>query len=269
VIAARHLAIGHSRATLLEQVSFTLPAGECWAVVGRNGSGKTTLLATLAGLLPSHAGEIHLLSRPLRDWSRSAVARHLGFLPQYQPTVFPYTVREFVDLGRMPWRRRLSAGLAIPDNAIETSIATLGLGDLRARPVNALSGGEAQRVCVAQLLAQSTDVLLLDEPLSHLDLLHQVTVMELLRSLAYRGHAVAIAIHDLLLAWRFCDRLLVLGPAPAPHGANRARLIAARDHVALADALSWAFEVDFQVDANGPRPAVPISERYERNQGSV
>ena len=254
-IGGEQLTVGRGRRALLNGLNFGLPAGECWAIVGRNGSGKSTLLTTLAGLIPALGGEVSVLGRALRAWRRPELARRLGFLPQAQPMMFPYTVAEFVGLGRVPWNRDrhgpASAGI------LDQVLGALGLEPLRSCPVTALSGGEAQLVCIAQLLAQTTDILLLDEPLSHLDLPHQFGVMRQLRGLADQGHAVALATHDLALAWRFCDRLLILDR-------GEAHLVGRQDPEEAAKTLSSAFAVDFVVDDNGPRfaAAVPRVARH-------
>jgi len=256
LITACHLTVGRGRFALLAEESFCLAAGELWAIVGRNGSGKSTLLATLAGLIPPLGGEVAVLGKALRGWRRPDLAMRLGFLPQYQPTMFPYTVEEFVGLGRVPWGRVRGSGRVASTTALDGALGALGLEPLRHRPVTTLSGGEAQRVSIAQLLAQTTDILLLDEPLTHLDLLHQVGVMRRLRGLADQGHAVAFATHDLSLAWRFCDRLLVLGQ-------REASLVGRHCPEGTAKALGRAFGVEFEIDDNGPRlAAAPMEEPW-------
>ncbi|MGH9486993.1 MAG: ABC transporter ATP-binding protein [Terriglobales bacterium] len=238
MIAAEGLTIGRVRKPLLDSIGFRLPAGECWAVAGRNGSGKSTLLATLAGLLPPLAGKVHVLDRPLAAWRRSDLALHLGYLPQLAPLVFPYTIEEFVGLARAPWGGR---GLEAVDDAIQS----LELEGISGRVLTALSGGELQRACIAHLLAQTTRILLLDEPMAHLDLLHQLRVMQLLRASADRGGAVAVVTHDLGLAWPYCDRFLLLGPGGL-------RLVARSDHGAMHNGLHWAYGVDFEMTRDGP-----------------
>lgn len=246
MIAARQLAVGHGRSLLFRDASFELPAGECWAVVGTNGSGKTTLLATLAGLIPPLEGEVEILGKALREWRRPELSRHLGFLPQQQGAMFPYSVEEFVRMGRWPWRHAAGngAGNGGRDDAVEDALLTMQLEALRGRALTRLSGGEVQRVCIAQLLAQRAQGLLLDEPTAHLDLPRQIRLMDLLRRLADRGQAIAIATHNLDLAWRYCHRLLVLGPGGI-------RIVARSEAAAAAAALTWAFEVEFVVPQSG------------------
>lgn len=244
MIVAHRLTAGYGRTTVVQDVSFALLAGELWALVGPNGSGKTTLLATLAGLIPALAGEIEVVGRPMRQWRRPELSRHLGFLPQQQGALFPYSIEEFVELGRWPWRG--TPDKAQSAEATETAIRAMQLEAIRGRALTRLSGGEVQRACVAQLLAQSTKILLLDEPTAHLDLPRQVRMMALLRGLAERGQAILVATHGLELAWRYCHRLLVIGP-------EGVRLVARDEAPTLAAALAWAYEVNFSMTADGPR----------------
>lgn len=261
MIACRQLSIGYRGCVLLDGLTFDIPAGSFWALVGRNGSGKSTLLSTLAGLLPAHTGRVTICGRELGQWQRTELATKLGFLPQYTRVVFPFTVAEFIAFGRVPWRKlrnisntremRSSESDSTKDaQATAAALAAVDIASLHQRKLPTLSGGEAQRVWLGQLLAQQTDILLLDEPLAHLDLLHQLAVMELLRSLACSGAAVVAVLHDLALAWRFCDHLLLLGPASY-------RVITPDDSFEGKKALTWAYGVDFSIDPQlGPVPQV-------------
>ncbi len=236
MIRAHQLSVGYGKRVVLRDLELTFPAGECCAIVGRNGSGKTTLLNTLAGLRPVLGGTVAVQGRPLPDWGRPELARVLGYLPQHMRVMFPFTVEEFVTFGRLPWRRRKENG---EDAAtIDKVLQELDLEGLRHRPFTQLSGGEAQRACLAQVLAQDPRILLLDEPLAHLDLLHQLSAMRLLKRRARQGRAVVVVLHDLALAWRLCDRFLVLAE-------DGARSVASRDGAALPAALEWAYAVPF------------------------
>lgn len=238
MIEATGLTIGRARKPLLDGIEFRLPAGECWAVAGRNGSGKSTLLATLAGLLPPLAGEVNVLDRPLAAWRRSELALRLSYLPQPAPLVFPYTIAEFVGLARTPWGGR---GQQTVDDAIQS----LELEGISGQVLTAISGGELQRACIAHLFAQTTDILLLDEPMAHLDLLYQLRLMQLLRDRADEGRAVAAVTHDLSLAWPYCDRFLLLGH-------DGVRLIARSNYEAMRNGLQWAYGVEFEMTHDGP-----------------
>ena len=192
-------------------LEFTIEPGQCWCVLGRNGIGKTTLLHTLAGLRASTTGSIELDATPLHQLSRREVARKLGIVLQHHEDNFPATVLESVLQGRHPhlhnWQWESAEDHAIAMRAI----AQLGLGGYEARNIQTLSGGERQRVSIATLLAQDAELLLLDEPTNHLDLQHRLQVLETLVTHSRNTNsAVLMVLHDINLAARFSDHVLLL-----------------------------------------------------------
>lgn len=208
-IQARGLACGYQDRTVLTDVSFEARSGEVVALLGPNGSGKSTLLKTLAKSLPPLAGEVSIEGQNLATIGYRELARRLAFVPQAEAHVFAFTVREVVLMGRLPHSDRLRETAEDQEAATDAMSAAdcLHLAD---RPVTELSGGEGQRVLIARALAQQTRLLLLDEPTSHLDVAHQVTVGQLLRQLALTGYAVLVAVHDLNWASTFADRGVLL-----------------------------------------------------------
>lgn len=184
--------------------------GQTWGVLGPNGAGKSTLLHTLAGLHAPRAGQVSLDGDDVGHLSRRAVAKKLGLLFQDRHDGFPATVTETTLIGRhpflSPWQSETAEDLAMVDEAL----ATLGLSELADRLVSTLSGGERQRVALATLLTQTPSVWLADEPTNHLDLHHQVETMALLSKQARRGGTVVMCLHDLNLAARWCDHILLL-----------------------------------------------------------
>ncbi|HYU83108.1 MAG TPA: ABC transporter ATP-binding protein, partial [Candidatus Polarisedimenticolia bacterium] len=196
---------------VLRECTFRIGSGEVVAVVGPNGAGKSTLLRVLAGLLRPSAGTVALDGQDLSTLSRSAVARSVAVVPQIFDTLFPFTVREVVALGRTA---RLGAfGRASADDvaAVDRAIDELELGALASRRIDRLSGGERQRAVLAMALAQETAVLLLDEPTVHLDPGHQLATLELLGELAARRQlAVCAVLHDLNLASAFASRIVAI-----------------------------------------------------------
>jgi iron complex transport system ATP-binding protein len=210
LLRAKALAVGIEERRLIRHLDLELRPGQCWGLLGRNGAGKTTLLHTLAGLRPALAGGVELAGRPLAGQSRRRIARRLGLLLQEREYRFPQTVRDAVLAGRYPhlgpWREPRASDHALAREALEK----VGLSGLAGRNVQTLSGGERQRVALAALLAQGPDLLLLDEPVSHLDLREQVRLLDLLRDLAGQGHAVLMSLHDPNHALGWCDRLLLL-----------------------------------------------------------
>jgi iron complex transport system ATP-binding protein len=193
-------------APVLDAVDLTAPAGAVTGLVGPNGSGKSTLLRVLAGTDPPDAGDVRL-SGAAPVATRRDRARAVAVMEQDGASDTDLTVADVVALGRLPHRGRLSP--ASPEDAAvcARALATVGLTGTEHRRWRTLSGGERQRVHVARVLAQQAGVLLLDEPTNHLDVQHQ---HELLTLLARTGTTVVVVLHDLALAARYCDRLLVL-----------------------------------------------------------
>jgi iron complex transport system ATP-binding protein len=193
-------------------LNFSLLPGQVWGVLGPNGAGKTTLLHTLAGLRAPRGGEVLLDEQPLERLSRRQIAQRLGLVFQERQDGFPATVLETALIGRHPflpaWQMEGAADLL----AAEQALARLDVAHLSARLVSTLSGGERQRVAIATVLTQAPALWLADEPTNHLDLHHQVAVLELLAAQASAGRAVFMCLHDLNLAARWCDQILLLYP---------------------------------------------------------
>ncbi|MBY6006433.1 ATP-binding cassette domain-containing protein [Salipiger bermudensis] len=197
--------------TLLHGLDLSLPRGKVIGLIGHNGSGKSTLLKLLSRQSQPTQGTIAFGSRPLRDWPSKALARHLAYLPQHPPAAEGLTVCELAALGRYPWHGAL--GRPGPDDraATQSAIAACGLAPLAERRVDTLSGGEAQRAWLAMLIAQEAGTLLLDEPISALDIAHQVEVLTLVQRLSRaRGRSVVVVLHDLNMAARYCDHIVAL-----------------------------------------------------------
>jgi iron complex transport system ATP-binding protein len=196
---------------------------ETLVILGRNGAGKSTLLSTLAGLRPPAAGHVLLAGQSYAAHGPRNAARWRGWLGQRQDDPFPASVLETAIAGRHPhlgrWQWEGREDLRVTRQALQDA----GLIDLEARNIETLSGGERQRLAIATLLTQEAPLMLLDEPLTHLDLNHQIAVLELLNRRAAAGAALAIVLHDPGLAWRYADRALLLygdgqsdlGPADA------------------------------------------------------
>ncbi len=210
-LAATTVTASYGPRVVLRECSFAIGSGEIVAVVGPNGAGKSTLLRVLAGLLRPTSGAVSLDGHDLTTMSRSALARRIAVVPQIFDTLFPFTVREVVALGRTA---RLGAfGRASADDvvAVDRAIEELELRLLASRRIDRLSGGERQRAVLAMALAQETAVLLLDEPTVHLDPGHQLATLDLLRDLGTRRQlAVCAVLHDLNLASAFASRIVAI-----------------------------------------------------------
>jgi iron complex transport system ATP-binding protein len=180
-------------------------AGKVTGIVGPNGAGKTTLLRVAMGYLPHESGVVRVLDRDLPGCSREWLARSIAYLPQENAVQWPMLVERIVALGRVPYGARDDGAAAIAD-----AMARCDVSQFASRRLNELSAGERARVLLARALATQAQILLVDEPAAHLDPAHQLRLMELLRAEAARGVAVAITLHDLSLASRFCDEIVVL-----------------------------------------------------------
>jgi iron complex transport system ATP-binding protein len=211
LLAARHLDVAIAGRTMLRGLDLALGGGEILAILGRNGSGKTTLLHTLAGLRAPTGGCVELCGKHYDGHDARTTARLRGLLAQSQSDAFPASVMETALIGRHPhlgrWAWEDSADEKIARNALKA----VGLAGLEQREVHTLSGGERQRLAIATLLTQQPLLYLLDEPLAHLDLNHQIAMLDLVRR--YAGEcdaAFVIVLHDVNLALRYCQRALLL-----------------------------------------------------------
>ncbi|MCL6450638.1 MAG: ABC transporter ATP-binding protein [Acetobacteraceae bacterium] len=202
--------LGYRSVAALDGMSLEVERGAFLGIIGANGSGKTTLLRALGRALPPSRGRVYLEGRDLWSLSQMAVARRVGAVSQEERVDFAFTVEEVVLMGRFPHRRgwrETPADLELARKAM----ARVGLSGLEGRLWSELSGGERQKVAIARALAQEPEVLLLDEPTSHLDISHQLDIMDLLRQLnRERRLTVLAALHDLNLASAYCDRLVLL-----------------------------------------------------------
>ena len=194
--------------SVLDGVDLSVEPGEFVALVGPNGAGKTTLLRTINGILEPDGGRVEIDGTALSDLSSKAVSRRVATVPQDTHLGFSFTAEQVVEMGRTPHRSRLD--WAEGNDAVERALSRTEMLDLRDRAVDDLSGGERQRVLLARALAQEPDALLLDEPTASLDINHQVRVLGLVADLVAEGQTAVAAIHDLDLAARFCDRLVLL-----------------------------------------------------------
>lgn len=211
MLRTQNLQIRRGRKIVLTDITLELKPGEVLGVLGPNGAGKSTLLGALCGELHADYGSVWLDERELSDWAGTARAQRLAVLPQVSTLDFAFRVEEVVGMGRLPHQ----SGRVRDDEIVAAALQAADAGHLSGRSYLALSGGERQRVHLARVLAQlwpgeAGQTLLLDEPTSMLDPLHQHTTLQAVREFANRGAAVLVILHDLNLAARYCDRLLLL-----------------------------------------------------------
>lgn len=205
------LTLAYDDREVIRDLSFTLPEGKVTIIVGANGSGKSTLLRGMSRLLTPKAGTVLLDGRSIHSLRSKDLARELGLLPQSPVAPEGVTVRDLVPRGRFPHQGLIPQWSAGDDEAVNEALALTGTAELRDRAVDELSGGQRQRVWIAMALAQRTDVLLLDEPTTYLDITHQIEVLDVVRRLnRERGVTVGIVLHDLNLAARYADHLVAV-----------------------------------------------------------
>ncbi len=250
---------------VLRAVNFQADAGQVTGIIGPNGSGKTSLLRVLAGVLRPDAGTVWLGDIALPQLSPGARARRLAYLPQNGTVAWPLPVRAVAALGRLPLTSGVGASplhRPSPDDqrAIAAALDRTACTDLADRPFSDLSGGEKARVLLARALATEAPILLADEPIAALDPAHQVRILSVLQAEARRGGCIVLVLHDLSLAARFCDRLLLLhAGAPLTQGTSAE---------VLADSgLDHSFGVRFHRDGSGPVPILSPLQPLEAHDG--
>lgn len=211
VLHARKVTLGYGANTVIRDLDCAIPAGAFTVLIGPNGCGKSTLLRALAGMLRLRSGQISLAGRPIAAYPLKDLAKRIGILAQGAVAPEGLTVIDLVRQGRYPHRSLFGRWSAGDDAASEAALGLTGMSAFRDSRVDRLSGGQRQRAWIAMTLAQETDILLLDEPTTYLDLSHQIEVMDLMRRLVReRGKTVVAVLHDLNQAARYADRVIMM-----------------------------------------------------------
>lgn len=195
---------------ILDRISFSAEHGDLIAVIGPNGSGKTTLLRAIGGLLDDHQGSIFIDGVDIASIDPRLMGTKIAFVPQTPPETHNFTTADIVSMGRYPHTSRFQIDSSNDDEFIEAAMAATDVLDLRHSKVSELSGGERQRVFIARALAQNTSIIVMDEPTANLDIQYQLKILKLMREYTNRGVCVVTAIHDLSLASRYADKLILL-----------------------------------------------------------
>ncbi|AKL97776.1 ABC transporter ATP-binding protein [Endomicrobium proavitum] len=212
MINVKNIFAGYQKHTpILKDVSFNIPKGSFAGIIGRNGAGKSTLLKTLCNLLKLSSGAIEINNKNINSVKKSEFAKTVAFMPQSIDTVFPFSVKDFVLLGRYPYMNVFKIPSKKDLEAVGNVLEFTGIKVFENRNINELSGGEKQKVLIAQTLAQETDIIVLDEPTSHLDIGSQNDILELLRVLNEKHNKTIITtLHDLNAAGEFCSKIILM-----------------------------------------------------------
>ena len=233
----------------LQDLSLQVNAGEMLGLIGPNGAGKSTFLNTLAGL-NEYRGRIKINDNDMLTYSRRQRAQVIGLQPQSVSSAWSISAKDVVALGRIPWGDS-------NDEIIREAMTYTGISDLADRAIDHLSGGERARVWLARVLAGRPDVLLVDEPVANLDIHYQLSVMSLLKAYANDGHAVIIALHDLGLAARYCDRLALLNHAEMVTFGTPAEVL-------QVETLRQVYGIDVEIDLDRIPPLVIAKQELPR-----
>jgi iron complex transport system ATP-binding protein len=226
---------------VLRDVSLELGASELVGLIGPNGSGKTTLLRVLSGLLMPSRGEVYLDGQDIHTFNRRQIAQRVAVVPQEIVMPFAFSAYEMVMMGRTPHVRPILGAGPLDRQVVVEKMELTATSVLAERPFNELSGGEKQRVIIAMALAQEPQILLLDEPTVHLDINHQVEILELIKRLNRQGNLTVLAtMHDLNLAALYFDRLILLDEGQVVANGSPAKVL-------CEESIRQVFQADVQV----------------------
>ena len=211
VLEANRIAYSYTRKPVVNDVSLEVKKGEFMSILGPNGSGKSTLLKTLSHIYIPDSGEIVLMGKPLDTYKRKEIAQRIAMVPQDTSLDFEFTVEEVVLMGRHPFLGRFGKEDVLDMDLAYEAMERTNTLHIKDSLITEISGGERQRVFIAKALAQNTSIMLLDEPTSHLDINHQIEILELLKRLnSEKELAIVLVIHDINLAARYSDRILLM-----------------------------------------------------------
>ena len=210
VIAVNGLSAGYQNKSILNNISFSVKRGEMIGIIGPNGAGKSTLLKTIRGLLPKQNGSIVLFETDIDALSERDFARNVAYLQQHVDVSFGYTGKELVMAGRYPYLEWWQGESADDETIVRQCMEYTGVWDLADTSVEQVSGGQKQRILLAKVLAQKTPILFLDEPTTGLDIVYQEEIFRFCETLCKAGKTVIMVAHELNLAAKFCNRLLLV-----------------------------------------------------------
>lgn len=243
-LACTNLAYAYGQQPVFTHINLNFQHGEFVGLIGPNGAGKSTLINLLMGLNKPTEGNVKLEGKPLQHYKQREIARHISLVPQDTSVHYAFTVREIVAMGRNPYLGAFQPESDKDREIIQQAMEKTDIAHMAERNVNQLSGGERQRVFIARAIAQQAPILIMDEPTASLDLCHQLDTLALLKSMTQEGHLAISAIHDVELASRFCDRIIVIAEGGVA-------LQGAPVDVLTEETLSRYFSIDARVEPYG------------------
>jgi iron complex transport system ATP-binding protein len=254
-LQTENLHIAYGNQVIVKDVTLNIPDGKITTIIGSNGCGKSTLLKTIARLQPSKSGAVFLDGKEIHKESTKKIAQKMAILPQSPDAPEGLTVAELVSYGRFPYQNRIKLS-AKDHEVINWALQVTGVNTFRHKVVDSLSGGQRQKVWIAMALAQETDIILLDEPTTYLDLSHQLEILELLKWLNLNeNRTIVMVLHDLNHAARFADRLVAM---------KKGQIIkeGKAEEVITASTLHDVFQIDAEI-IRDPRTKKPICLTYD------
>jgi len=210
MISTKNLTVSYGNKTVIEDLSLTLQKGKITALIGPNGCGKSTLLKSLSRINKAANGQVLLNNKSLDDFADKQLAQLMSLLPQVLITPEGITVQRLVEYGRSPYLSHWGKLGTEDKEKVQQAMQETGVVEFAKQPVESLSGGQRQRAWIAMILAQDTDIVMLDEPTTYLDLSHQIELMKLMQAMKNKGKTVIVVLHDLNQACRYCDHLVVM-----------------------------------------------------------
>lgn len=246
MLKVKNLYFSYSNKNVLSDISFRADRGDFICLLGSNGSGKTTLLKSLNGLLKADSGQIYINNKNIENLKQRQIARLIGSVPQENQTIFSYKVKEIVVMGANPHISFVKGPTEKDYLKVYNILNNLGIRNLAEKNFNQISGGERQLVLIARALMQQADILLLDEPNAHLDFKNQHTMMEIMLQLSCRGKIIIAAVHDPNLAYRYCQRALILSEGNLIADGKVKKIMTENN-------LSRAYDTDIKLNKGGVR----------------
>ncbi len=210
ILKVENIHFSYGKKEILKGLNFSIQKSGTIGILGPNGSGKTTLLKNISGYLKPTSGNIFIENRNIRNFSIKEKARYISYVPQDVEYGFNFTCYDIVMMGRMPFLKRFQSESQKDKDIVKRSMEMTNTWQFKDTMINQLSGGEKQRVYIARALAQEPKILLMDEPISHLDIKYQIEILSFIRELAQQGILVIAVLHDINLACQFCNEILIM-----------------------------------------------------------